>query len=60
MGTAEAVLTSHDPQSLFWIKNKKIRYTASNPSFLYINVGFKGVYIARTCFPDVGKFEPKR
>ena len=23
------------------------------PQFCYIKVGFKGVYIARTCFPDV-------
>ena len=23
------------------------------PQFYYIQVGFKGVYIARTCFPDV-------
>ena len=25
------------------------------PQFFYIKVGFEGVYIARTCFPDVGK-----
>ena len=25
---------------------KKIRYTPANPFFLYIKVGFKGVYIA--------------
>ena len=24
----------------------------SKPQFYYIKVGFKGVYIARTCFPD--------
>ena len=42
------------PQCMFWMKNNKIRYTPSNPSFFfYIKVGFKGVYIARTCFPDV-------
>ena len=23
------------PQCMFWIKNKKIRYTPANPSFLY-------------------------
>ena len=23
------------------------------PQFFYIKVGFKGVFIARTCFPDV-------
>ena len=42
------------PQSMFWSKNKKNRYTPANPSFttLYIKVGFKGVYIIRTCFRD--------
>ena len=39
------------PQSMFWIKNKKKRYTPVNPSF--IKVGFKEVFITRTCFPDV-------
>ena len=39
------------PQSMFWSKNKKNRYTPANP-FYYIKVGFKGVFIARTCFPD--------
>ena len=27
-----------------WIKNKKSRYTPSNPRCFYIKVGFKGVY----------------
>ena len=40
------------PQSMFWSKNKKNRYTPANPSFFNIKVGFKGVVIARTCFPD--------
>ena len=43
------------PQSMFWSKNKKNRYTPSGahiPQFCYIKVGFKGVYIKRTCFPD--------
>ena len=35
-----------------YIKNKKIRYTPANPSFFLYKVRFKGVYIARTCFPD--------
>ena len=39
-------------QCMFWTKNKKIRYTPANPIFFYINVGFKGVYISRTYFPD--------
>ena len=37
------------PLSMFWIK--KIREICI-PQFYYIKVGFKGVYIARTCFPD--------
>ena len=42
------------PQSVFWSKNKKNRYTLSCTSqFCYIKVGFEGVYISRTCFPDV-------
>ena len=40
------------PQCMFWIKNKKIRYTPAYPSFAIIKVGFRGVYIAQTCFPD--------
>ena len=40
------------PQSMFWSKNKKNRYTPANPSFFYIKVGFKGVFNTRTCFPD--------
>ena len=41
------------PQSMFLIKNKKNRYTPANSSFFYIKVGFNGVYITWTCFPDV-------
>ena len=41
------------PQSMFWSKNKKNRYTPANPSFANIKVGFEGVHISRTCFPDV-------
>ena len=33
---------------MFWSKNKKNRYTPAYPSFAI----YKGVYIARTCFPD--------
>ena len=40
------------PQSMFWSKNKKNRYTPRIPQFCYIKVGFKGVYITRTCYPD--------
>ena len=39
-------------QSMFWSKNKKNRYTPANPSFT-IKVGFKGVYIARSCYHHV-------
>ena len=45
--------TNEYPQCVFWIKSKKIRYTLANPSFFYIKVGFKGVYISRTWFPYV-------
>ena len=37
---------------MFWSKNKKNRYTLHTPILLY-KVGFKGVYLLRTCFPDV-------
>ena len=37
---------------MFWSKNQKNRYTTANPSFFYIKVGFKGLYISRRCFPD--------
>ena len=41
------------PQSMFWIKNKKNRYTRVKPQYYYMKVGLKGVFIARICFPDV-------
>ena len=41
------------PQSMFWTKNKKNKYIPCIPQFCYIKVGFKGVFIAQTCFPDV-------
>ena len=41
------------PQSMFWSKKEKNRYTPAYPQFYYIKVGFKGIFIARTCFPDV-------
>ena len=40
------------PQSMFWSKNKKKRFTPANPSFAIKKVGFKGVKITRTRFPD--------
>ena len=48
------------PQSMFWSKNKKKKTKqvySCVPQFCYIKVGFKGVYITRTCFPDV---KPRR
>ena len=41
--------SSEYQHSMFWSKNKKNRYTPSN-------VGFTGVYIARTYFPDDDPF----
>ena len=41
------------PQSMFWGKNKKSRYTPALPQFYYVKVGFKGVYFSWTCFPNV-------
>ena len=36
---------------MFWSKNKKNRYTPAYPRF--VKVWYMGVYITRTCFPDV-------
>ena len=47
----EAVLTS-TKNLCFRAKIRKIGISQHTPVF-YIKVGFKGVYIARTCFPDV-------
>ena len=42
------------PQCMICSKNKKNMYTPVYSSFFfYIKVGFKGVYITRTYFPDV-------
>ena len=35
---------------MFWNKNKKNVHPCESQIF-YIKVGFKGVYISRTCFP---------
>ena len=40
------------PQSMFWSKNTKKKVYPCIPQFYCIKVGFKGVYITRTCFPD--------
>ena len=37
------------PQSMFWNKNKKNRYTLAYPQFCYIKVGYEGVFVSRTC-----------
>ena len=47
----EAVLTSTH-NLCFGAKIRKIGIPLHNPVLLYIKVGFKGVYITRTCFPD--------
>ena len=39
---------------MFWIKNEKIVYPCM-PQFCYVKVGFKGAYIAWTCYPDGGE-----
>ena len=41
------------PQSMFWNKNKKKYVYPCISQFYYIKVGFMGVFIARSCFPDV-------
>ena len=48
------VLTSTTMNVLY--QNNKIRYIPVNTSFSYIKVGFKGVYISQTCFPDAYRF----
>ena len=54
MGTCRGGSNEY-PQSMFWIKNKKNRYTPENlrSFFFYIyKSAFKGVYVSRTGFPD--------
>ena len=38
---------------MFWSKNKKKIGILLQTSVYYLKMGFKGVYTARTCFPDV-------
>ena len=40
---------------MFCSKNKKNMYNPAYPSFTIL--GYKGVYISRTCFPDEGLYE---
>ena len=49
---AEAVLTSTH-NLCFGAKIRKISIYPCIPQFYYIKVGYEGVYITRTCFPDV-------
>ena len=37
----------------FGAKIRKNIYTPAYPSFAIYKMGYKGVYIARTCYPDV-------
>ena len=39
------------PQHMFWIKDKKTMYPCK-PQCFYNKVGYEGVNISRTCFPD--------
>ena len=39
------------PQSMFWSKNKKNRYTPAYSSFFLYKSGVQRVFISRTCFP---------
>ena len=38
------------PQSMFWSKNKKNRYTPCIPQFCYIKVGYRGYTLHRHVF----------
>ena len=46
--------TRHYPQSIFWSKNRKNKYTPAYPSFT-TKVGYKGIFISQTCFPDASE-----
>ena len=46
-------MSTHSNKNLcFGSKIRKLDKPLQTPVF-YVKVGFKGVYIARTCFPDV-------
>ena len=45
---------------MFWSKNTKNRYTPAYPSFAIIKVGYKGVYITRTCYSSQLAPVPRR
>ena len=38
--------------TMFWSKNNKNVYPCI-PQFYYIKVVYKGIYLSRTCYPDV-------
>ena len=48
--------SSEYPQSIFLIKIKKNWYTPAYSIFHYMKLGFKGVFMARTCYPDEGYY----
>ena len=55
----EAVLTSTH-NLCFGAKIRKLCISLHTPFFFfYVKVGFKGVYIARTYYPDVKRVYPK-
>ena len=55
---SEAVLTSTH-NLCFGAKIRKKNVYPCKPQFYYIKVGCKGVYILRTCYPDVWIHYPK-
>ena len=48
---AAVLMSSHN--LCFGAKIRKIGIPLYTPVLLYIKVGFQGVFLARTCFPDV-------
>ena len=50
MCEARACSSNEYPQSMFWSKNKKNRYTPVYPLY-YITVRFNGVYMLRAYYP---------
>ena len=59
MGTRYRGGSNEYLQCMFWIKYNKNRYTPANPCFSNIKVGFEGVCISLTCFPDAPDIKEK-
>ena len=45
--------SNENPQSMFFLQNKKNNVYPYKPQFYYIKLGFKGVKIIYACFRDV-------